>query len=84
MPMSKHEPSVPEEMWAPTLTPCEAAGHPFYSRLSKLLFEHGFDAYAEGLCARYYAETLGRPSIAPGVYFRMLMIGYFEGLATKP
>ena len=83
MSMSKREESVQEEMWVPTRTLSEAPGHPFYTRLNKLLFEHGFDSYVEGLCARYYAETLGRPSIAPGVYFRMLMIGYFEGLGSE-
>lgn len=83
MSMSKREESVQEEMWVPARTLFEVPGHPFYTRLNKLLFEHGFDAFVEGLCARYYAETLGRPSIAPGVYFRMLMIGYFEGLGSE-
>ncbi len=83
MSMSKREERVQEEMWVPTRTLSEAPGHPFYTRLNKLLFEHGFDSYVEGLCARYYAETLGRPSMAPGVYFRMLMIGYFEGLDSE-
>ena len=83
MSMSKREESQQEEMWVPTRTLCEGPGHPFYTRLSRLLAEGGFDAYVEGLCAPYYAETLGRPSIAPGVYFRMLMIGYYEGLGSE-
>ena len=83
MSMSKREESQQEEMWVPTSTLSEGPGHPFYTRLNRLLAEGGFDAYVEGLCAPYYAETLGRPSIAPGVYFRMLMIGYFEGLGSE-
>ena len=79
---AKREESQQEEMWVPTSTLSEGPGHPFYTRLNRLLAEGGFDAYVEGLCAPYYAETLGRPSIAPGVYF-MLMIGYFEGLGSE-
>ena len=60
-----------------------STAHPFYSKLNALLDEHGFDAHAEALCARFFAETLGRPSLAPGVYFRCLLIGYFEGLDSE-
>lgn len=58
-------------------------GHPFYQKLNGLLAESQFDAYVEGLCRPYYAEGVGRPGIAPGVYFRMLFIGYFEGLDSQ-
>jgi transposase len=60
-----------------------SAGHPFYDRLNRLLAEHGFDAYAEGLCRPYYADGRGRPGIPPGVYFRMLFVGYFEGIDSQ-
>src|SRR3954452_4989973 len=60
-----------------------SAGHPFYDRLNRLLAEHGFDAYAEDLCRPYYADGRGRPGIPPGVYFRMLFVGYFEGLDSQ-
>lgn len=60
-----------------------SAAHPFYSKLNALLDEHGFDAHAEALCAPFYAETIGRPSLAPGVYFRCLLVGYFEGLDSE-
>lgn len=60
-----------------------APGHVFYDRLSALLSEHGFDAFVEELCRPYYAERMGRRSIPPGVYFRMLMVGYFEGLDSE-
>lgn len=62
-----------------------AAGHPFYQRLNQLLAEAGFDAWIEGRCRAYYEtqEARGRPSIAPGVYFRMLLVGYFEGIDSQ-
>lgn len=55
-------------------------GHPFYERLNQLLAERGFDEFVEGRCERFYAETMGRPSLTPGRYFRLLLIGYFEGI----
>jgi len=60
-----------------------SAGHPFYDRLNRLLAEHGFDAYAEDLCRPFYADGQGRPGIPPGVYFRMLFVGYFEGIDSQ-
>lgn len=56
------------------------AGHPFYERLNQLLEERGFDGFVEEQCERFYAETMGRPSLTPGRYFRLLLIGYFEGI----
>ena len=58
-------------------------GHPFYERLNAELASHGFEGYVESLCARFYAETMGRPGLAPGVYFRLLMIGYFEKIDSE-
>jgi transposase len=58
-------------------------GHPFYERLNALLGKHGFDALVEGLCQKFYAPVMGRPSIPPGVYFRMLLVGYFEGIDSE-
>ena len=55
-------------------------GHPFYDKLNRVLGEGGFDSWVEAECAAYYVEGKGRPSIPPGVYFRMLLIGHFEGL----
>lgn len=55
-------------------------GHPFYERLNQLLEEHGFDEFVEGQCEHFYAESMGRPSLVPGRYFRLLLIGYFEGI----
>jgi transposase len=54
--------------------------HPFYQRLNQVLEERGFDEFVEGQCARFYAAAMGRPSLTPGRYFRLLLIGYFEGI----
>ena len=58
-------------------------GHVFYGKLNELLREAGFDAFVESLCEPYYHGTMGRPGIPPGVYFRMLLVGYFEGLGSQ-
>ena len=60
-----------------------SAGHPFYQALDAILREHGFDKYAEKLCARYYHPVVGRPGLAPGNYFRSLLVGYFEGIDSE-
>lgn len=60
-----------------------APGHAFYDRLNRLLADAGFDTFVEQLCAPHYADARGRPSIPPGTYFRMLFIGYFEGLDSQ-
>lgn len=57
--------------------------HPFYSRLNEILERAKFDSYAERICRKYYAATMGRPSIAPGVYFRCFLMGYFEGIDSE-
>jgi len=57
--------------------------HPFYQRLNSLLDEARFEPFVENLCRPYYAEDFGRPSVPPGVYFRMLFVGYFEGLDSQ-
>jgi transposase len=71
-----------EPIWIEAARLATPAGHPFYQRLNRLLDEHGFDAFAEGTCERFYAPT-GRPGLPPGVYFRLLLIGYFEGIDSE-
>ena len=66
-------------MWVATQDLPRSAAHPFYTRLNQILDEHDFDGYVEGLCQRFYADE-GRPGLPPGRYFRLLLIGYFEGL----
>jgi transposase len=58
-------------------------GHAFYDRLQAVLVEAGFDRFAEGACAPYYASRRGRPSLPPGRYFRMHLVGYFEGIDSE-
>ena len=71
------------ELWVATQELPHSPGHPFYKRLNALLEEAGFDDFVEKLCQPYYCDDNGRPSIPPGVYFRMLFVGYFEGLTSQ-
>ena len=70
-------------MWVPTTDLPTATSHPFYRRLNELLREHRFDDFAEAQCAPFYADPMGRPGLPPGIYFRLLMIGYFEGIDSE-
>ena len=72
-----------EEIWIAHAELASAPGHPFYQKLNELLEAEGFDEFVEGRCAKFYAETYGRPSLTPGIYFRALLIGYFEGIGTE-
>lgn len=83
MSMSKRRVEHQQNLWLNTAEIATSPGHPFYQRLNQLLQEHGFDRFVEGRCESFYAETRGRPSIPPGVYFRMLLIGYFEGIDSE-
>ena len=69
-----------EEIWIAHTELARAPGHPFYERLNEVLERAGFDEFVEGRCARFYHVRLGRPSLRPGIYFRSLLIGYFEGI----
>src|SRR4026207_63658 len=60
----------------------KSPAHPFYSKLNDVLAQAEFDPFVEALCEPYYKEG-GRPSIPPGIYFRMLFIGYFEGIDSQ-
>jgi len=70
------------ELWVAT-SEIRTPGHPFFKKLNEVFTAHDFDRKVEELCRPYYAERNGRPSIAPGLYFRMLMIGYFEGIGSE-
>lgn len=76
----KHE---QQEAWVATSDLPKSPGHPFYRKLNQLLADAGFDAWLESLCRPYYALQKGRPSIPPGTYFRMILVGYFEGIASQ-
>ena len=83
MAMGKRRRRTQKPLWIEASSVKRSAGHPFYERLSQLLEQHGFDELVEQECRGFYAETMGRPSLAPAVYFRMLLIGYFEGIDSE-
>ena len=70
-------------MWVPTTELPVSPGHPFYAKLNALLDEASFDRFAETECQQCYAPVMGRPSLPPGRYFRLLLVGYFEGLDSE-
>jgi len=72
-----------EPLWITHTDLARAPGHPFYKRLNQLLDEGKFDEFAEKECAKFYAENNGRPSLTPGIYFRLLLVGYFEGIDSE-
>jgi transposase len=73
-----------QPMWIAIGQLPQTRGHIFYDRVNEILAKEKFDEVAEKECVRFYkSETMGRPSIAPGVYFRMLMVGYFEGIDSE-
>ena len=72
-----------EDLWVAYADMAAGPGHPFYIRLNEVLDGEGFDAFVEKQCAGFYAEKLGRPGLTPGIYFRSLMIGYFEGIEAE-
>jgi len=70
-------------MWIETASLSRGPGHPFYAKLNEVFCEQGFDDFVEGLCKPFYADGVGRPSLAPAVYFRLLLVGYFEGIDSE-
>jgi transposase len=72
-----------EELWVATASLVRPASHPFYERVNELLDECRFDEFVEATCQRFYADRIGRPGLAPGIYFRLLMVGYFEGIDSE-
>ena len=71
-----------ESLWVATEELPRTKGHVFYDRVNRILEADGFDRFAESVCEKFYGRR-GRPSVAPGVYFRMLLVGYFEGLTSE-
>lgn len=70
-------------LWIPAAEVAPGPSHPFYQRLNEILGKYGFDEWVESQCRRFYAERMGRPSLPPGTYFRILLIGYFEGIDSE-
>jgi len=71
------------DLWIATTDLPQSPGHVFYDKLNRLLAEAGFDRFVEALCRPHYADGVGRESIPPGTYFRMLFVGYFEALDSQ-
>jgi transposase len=82
MAMGRRKPKQ-QDLWLSAEEIAKPAAHPFYSKVNQVLDQHGFDRKVEYLCQRYYDPVMGRPSLAPGVYFRMLLIGYLEGIDAE-
>lgn len=72
-----------QEMWVATTSLPKSVGHIFYRKLNRLLAEADFDRMVDEMCEPYYHSHMGRPSIPPGVYFRMLLVGYYEGIGSQ-
>ena len=70
-------------LWMAASDVVRTPANAFYDQLNAILDQHRFDSHVEHLCRRYYKGPYGRPSLAPGAYFRLLMIGYFEGLDSE-
>ena len=83
MALGRRDSDRQEQLWTATHRIARSQGHPFYRALNRMLARAAFDRWVEGLCESYYAARSGRPGIAPGVYFRMLFVGYFEGIESQ-
>ena len=70
-------------LWISAAEIPQTAAHPYYSKVNEVLREARFDQKVEQLCRRYYKPVMGRPSMSPGVYFRMLLVGYLEGIDSE-
>ena len=83
MSLGKRGPDEKQEpIWIEAARLVTPAGHPFYERLNGLLSRRGFDAFTESACESFYAK-MGRPGLPPGIYFRALLVGYFEGIDSE-
>jgi transposase len=83
MAMGKRKQHTQSPLFVVTTDLPQSAAHPFYRKLNEILASGDFDRVVEGLCAKFYEETMGRPSLPPGIYFRLLMLGYFEGIDSE-
>ncbi len=83
MAMGKRDTEQQQELFIVHHKLPRSPGHVFYRKLNQMLREAGFDLWVEALCEPHYAAKKGRPSVPPGVYFRMLLVGYFEGIDSQ-
>ncbi|MEX0774252.1 MAG: transposase [Phycisphaeraceae bacterium] len=83
MAMGKRNQQEQQALWVSTQDLALPASHPYYRTVNELLAAHGFDDWVQEVCQPFYHQVLGRPSLAPGIYFRGLLIGYFEGIDSE-
>ena len=83
MAMGRRKKQAQQPLFVAATNLSRSAAHPFYDKLNEVLAGWKFDAFVEARCAPFYAQKLGRPSLAPGIYFRLLLIGYFEGIDSE-
>ncbi len=83
MAIGKRKRERQETLWIPTSEIPTPPAHPFYKQLNSILNRHGFDEFVEKLCGKFYAPKMGRPGLISGIYFRLLLVGYFEGLDSE-
>ncbi len=83
MAMGKRKKLQQQPLFVAAVNLPQSPAHPFYRKVNEILAEDGFDAFVEGLCQKFYHQTMGRPSLPPGQYFRLLFIGFFEGIDSE-
>lgn len=83
MAMGKRDREHQGDFWIPTASLPVSASHPFYEQVNRILDSQGFDRFVEGLCVPFYAAKMGRPSLPPAIYFRLMLIGYLEGIDSE-
>jgi transposase len=83
MAMGRRKKERQQALFIPAAELPRTAAHPFYAKLNEVLAGWKFDEFVEQECAKFYAEKLGRPSLEPGKYFRLLLVGYFEGIDSE-
>jgi transposase len=83
MAMGKRKSEQQQPLFVAATSLAQSAAHPFYAKLNEVLAAWKFDPFVEGICAKFYDEKIGHPSLAPGKYFRLLLIGYFEGIDSE-
>jgi transposase len=83
MAMGKRKKHEQQPLFIVTTDLPQTPAHPFYAKLNEVLAAEGFDPFVQGLCAKFYHQTMGRPSLEPGKYFRLLLLGYFEGIDSE-
>jgi transposase len=83
MAMGKRKREEQGALWIAAGDLPQSGGHPFYVQVNRILDAGGFDRFVEERCSGFYADKMGRPSLPPAMYIRMLLIGYFEGIDSE-